>query len=87
MLSLGRKFLSHVIPGVIRPLRILWNEMVGFVFLCLAIISAPKTYQAYQTFNGEPQGLFRLLLTGLFFVTMLGFGVSSFLRARKISRS
>lgn len=87
MFSIGRKFLSHVIPGVIRPLRILWNEMIGFVFLCLGIIGAPKAYQAWQNFDGEPQALFRLLLTGLFFVTMMGFGISSFLRARRISRS
>lgn len=87
MLSLGRKFLSNVIPGIMRPLRILWNEMIGFVFLCMAVVSGPKAFQAWQGFDGEPQALFRVLLTSLFFVTMLGFGVSSFLRARKISRS
>ncbi|MBM3783381.1 MAG: hypothetical protein FJW30_03425 [Acidobacteria bacterium] len=70
-----------------RPLRILWNEMIGFIFLCVAVIGIPKTFQAYRDFNGDPDKLFRLLLTVLFTGTMLGFGLSSFWRARKISRS
>ena len=87
MLALGRKFLSTVVPGVLRPLRVLWNEMIGFVFLCLAGVAAPKTFQYWQKFDGGPEALFKLLLTALFLVTMLGFGLSSFFRARKISRS
>jgi type VI protein secretion system component VasK len=87
MLSTGKKFLSHVIPGIMRPLRILWNEMIGFVFLCLAVIAAPKAFQAYRSFDGGPEQLFRLLLTGLFLITMLSFGIASFWRARRISRS
>ena len=87
MFAMVKKFLSHVIPGIMRPLRILWNEMIGFVFLCLAVISGPKAYTAVRDFNGEPEKLFRLILTALFFGTMLIFGLSSFWRARRIAKT
>jgi hypothetical protein len=87
MFSLGRKFLSHVIPGIMRPLRILWNEMVAFVFICFAVLAAPKVYTYWKEFDGEPERLFRLVLAALFLVTMLSFAVTSFVRAKKISRT
>ena len=87
MFSLGRKLLSHVLPKIMRPLRILWNEMVAFVFICFAIPAAPKVYSSWKEFDGEPEGLFRLVLSTLFLITMLSFAVFSFLRAKKISRT
>lgn len=77
-----RQFLHHVAPGVIRPIRILWNEMIGFVFVCLGIIPLPSAYQAYNT-----NDTFRLMLTTSFSAIMLYFGITSFLKAKKISRS
>jgi len=70
-----------------RPLRILWNEMIAFVFIVFAIPAAPKVYTSWKEFNGEPEGLFRLLLSTVFLITMLAFAVMSFLRAKKISRT
>ena len=70
-----------------RPLRILWNEMVAFVFICFAIPAAPKVYSSWKEFDGEPERLFRLVLSTLFLITMLSFAVFSFLRAKKISRT
>lgn len=87
MFSLGRKFLSHVLPGIMRPLRILWNEIIAFLFICFAIPAAPKVYSSWKEFDGGPEGLFRLALSSLFLVTMLAFAIGSFLRAKKISRT
>ena len=87
MFSLGRKFLSHVLPGIVRPLRILWNEMIAFVFILFAVPAAPKVYSSWRDFDGEPEHLFRLILSSLFLVTMLSFAVFSYLRAKKISRT
>lgn len=87
MFSLGRKFLSHVLPGIMRPLRILWNEMIAFVFICFAVPAAMKIYSFWKDFDGEPKSFFGLILSGLFFFTMLYFAVMSFLRAKKISRT
>ena len=87
MFKLGRKFLSHVLPGIMRPMRILWNEMIAFVFICFAIPAAPKVYSSWKDFDGEPEHLFRLVLSTFFLITMLSFSVFSFMRAKKISRT
>jgi hypothetical protein len=86
MLAIGRKFLQHVLPGILRPVRVLWNEIVGFVFLALAVSTVPSIYRGIREFDGEGQDVFRLIMAGFFALVMAGFAVSSFLRARKISR-
>ena len=83
MFKLARKFLGHVIPGVIRPLHILWNQVIGFFFLVLAAIPVPSTLRDIH----NPESYPKLWLTVPFILIMSAFGVSSFLRARKISRS
>ena len=81
------KFMSHVVPGVIRPLHTLWNEIIGFLFLIFTFVSALYVYRAVRAFEGDIDGLFRIILPGLFGLVMGYFGVASFLKARKISRS
>jgi hypothetical protein len=87
MASKVRQLFQHVVPGVMRPLRVLWNEIIGFVFLVLALWAVPSTLRALREFKGDAESFFRVLLAGLFAVLMVWFGVSSFLRARRISRS
>ncbi len=87
MLLKARRFLQHVVPALIKPMRVLWNEMMGFVFICLGLIPIPGGITAYREFQDGGEGLFRILLTMLFSGVMLYFGITSFLRARKISRS
>ena len=87
MLRVAGQFVHHVLPQIIKPIRALWNELVGFVFLSLAIVPVPRTIRHWHDYNQTGQGLFRLVLS-LFFVGMMAFfGIQSFLRARKISRS
>jgi hypothetical protein len=75
-------FMNHVIPGVARPLRVLWNEVFGLIFILIAV---PMGFRAYSAFrDGDAH---RLMIMGPFGAMFLYFGVSSFLRARKISRS
>jgi hypothetical protein len=77
-----RKLLGTVVPGILKPLRVLWNEIIGFMFLSLAVIFGLSTWRQ----RNELAGPWFLLSVG--FVLMLaGFGLSSFLRARKINRS
>ena len=87
MLAIGRKFITHVLPGVIKPLHILWNEMIGFVFICIAVIATPRVYKEFAGFSGEPEQLGRIALGLCFLIPMYGFGLSSFWRARKIKKS
>ena len=86
------KFLSHVLPGVVRPLHALWNEVIGFLFLCFAVLFGFKAVRTYMDLNSGPPEeatghLVRLCMTIFCTLLMLYFGVTSFLRARKISRS
>lgn len=87
MRALIRQFLNHVLPAVARPLRILWNQVVGFLFLVLALMAAPRFVRALRDFDGDLRSLFEVLLTAIFLLVMGGFAVSSFWRAHKLSRS
>lgn len=89
MFAKVKQFFSYVVPGVIRPMRVLWNEVIGFVFLALAVWSVPSSIRAYREYaeKGDADSLFRVVLAGIFAVLMIWFGVTSFLRARRISRS
>jgi hypothetical protein len=86
-LARGRQFLEHVLPAVVRPLRVLWNQMIGFLFLVLAAVAIPRGVRSVREFNGDLESFFRLLLTGLFIAVMGGYGIHSFWRARKVTRS
>ena len=81
------KFLRHVLPGVIRPLHALWNEVIGFLFIVFTVVAVFYVVRAVRNFDGDVEGLFRIVLPALFGLVMGYFGVSSFLRARKITRS
>ncbi len=83
----AHKFAKHVVPHVVKPARIVWNQVIGTVFIFFAVPALFKAYQFYRQLDTEPQSSGRLVLTLIFGLTMLVFGISSFLRARKISRS
>ncbi len=89
MIAKVKLFLSHVLPRIIRPLRVLWNQIIGFVFLALAVWAMPSSIRAYRDFTqrGDSDSLFRVILAALFAFLMVWFGVTSFLRARKVGRS
>jgi len=82
-----RTFIASVLPGVLKPLRVLWNEIIAFFFFVMAVIAVPSTYRAIRDFNGELDVLGRILLTGTFALVMGGYGLYSMLRARKIDKS
>lgn len=86
-MRLAAQFVKHVVPSVIKPVRILWNEVIGFLFLVLAAFVTLSSYRRAQSFSGDTGEL--LLLIGYFgFAGLLAYyGFSSFWKARKISRS
>ena len=87
VLRVGQKFLTHVVPGVVKPIRILWNEVIGFVFFCFAVLFG---FSAWRRFRGGVESgrdfMVALGCTG-FCILLLWYGFSSFRRARKIGRS
>ena len=72
-----------MIPAVVKPIHSLWNEVIGFFFLVLAVLPVPA---AIRSFGKEGSGA-HLALTIPFVLIMGWFGISSFWRARKISKS
>ncbi len=87
MFALAGKFIKTVVPEIIKPLRVLWNEMIGFVFLVFAVIAGGSTIRAWRALDGSGDTTVRLVLSGSFTVVMGILGISSFFRARKISRT
>lgn len=87
MMEMVRKFLGHVLPGIVKPMRVLWNEIIGFMFLVLGVIFGFSAWRKYKEFNGDFASLLLLMMAVVFVLLMLGYGVSSFLRARKIGKS
>ncbi len=88
--AMGRlitRFIGHVLPGVIRPLRALWNQLIGFLFLVLASAPIPSIVRYVRHYDGDADNLFRIVLSFCFAGLMAYFGITSFLRARRISRS
>ena len=84
-------FLDHIVPAVLKPLRSLWNEIIGFLFAVFAVVFGFKTarYAMDMAHNPSADGgdFLRVAVAGFCTLVMGWYGVTSFLRARRISRS
>lgn len=87
MAGIVNKFVSHVMPGVVRPLRVLWNEVIGFLFVVFAVYAGASAISSIRQLHTPSGSLFRVSLSVFFGVLMAYFAITSFLRARRISRS
>ena len=81
------QFVKHVVPAVMKPARVLWNEVIGFLFLCIGVICGARVIGLYRDFANGAGHVFNVIMAIGFTLLMLYFGITSFLRARKISRS
>ncbi len=82
----ARKFTQHMVPHVVRPAQIIWNQAIGLLFLVLAVGALSQAYKFYRLLGSDPKSGGQLFIALLFAIPMLCFGISSFLRARKLSR-
>jgi hypothetical protein len=87
MFGLVKKFLSHVVPGVVKPLHILWNEVIGFLFLVFAVLLIRPAWHSINTYDGDVANFFKMILSIFFALVMAAFGLQSFWKARKIRKS
>ncbi len=89
----GREFIKHIVPAILKPARTLWNEVIGFLFLCLAVFFGSGTGRyARDYMKAGPGGgageLMGLVMAGFCtFYDGLVRCVFFPARARKISRS
>lgn len=82
-----KRFFQTVLPGIIKPLHILWNEIIGFFFGVLALFIGISLARDIMNFKGGSESLFRIVLLGLAFIVMGGYALQSYLKARKIGKS
>jgi len=85
-MGIVRKFVEHVLPGVVKPLHVLWNEVIGFLFLAFGVLLIRPVYHSYRDLDGDPANLVKLALSAFFMLVMMFFGVHSFWKARRIAR-
>ena len=75
----ARKFATHVVPEVVKPARIIWNQAIGGIFLLFAL-----SFFSYAAIHRDnPAGIAGGIFMGL---VMSFFSLSSFLKARRIGR-
>jgi hypothetical protein len=87
-MRLIKAFIASFLPGVIKPLHALWNELLAFIFLTMAVaVGFGPLQRGYRELNGDPINVVKFLSAMFLTALMLGFGLYSFRRARKISRS
>jgi len=79
--------LGFVVPAVLKPARTLWHEMIGFVFIMMAIAFVFSGFRTIRQFDGSAGAVVRLAMLAIGVCLLGGYGISSFLRARRISRS
>jgi hypothetical protein len=76
------QFVRHVVPAAFKPIHSLWHEVLGFIFL---VFAAAAVWWVFRHSGVLTPG--KLFLLIIFIVVMTVYGVSSFLKARHISRS
>jgi hypothetical protein len=76
------KFVKHVLPAAVKPVHSLWHEILGFIFTVFAVILIVDVVRKRATMDPKT-----LILVVPLIVLGLVYGVSSFLKARRISRS
>lgn len=87
-MRLVKAFIASFMPGVIKPLHALWNELLAFLFFTLAVtVGVGPMRRAYQELDGDPVNMFKFLSAVFLTTLMLGLGVYSYRRARNITRS
>jgi hypothetical protein len=75
-------FVKHVVPAAVKPMHSLWHEVIGFLFSTIAVWCSWKLWRSAAT-----QAPIMLVIEAFFIIVMAAYGVSSFRKARRISRS
>ena len=76
------RFAKHVVPAAFKPVHSLWHEILGFVFMVFGFLALWRVIH-----NPAALGPMQMAILLIFSVVMILYGVSSFLKARRISRS
>lgn len=78
--------LAEAASRILRILRALFQEVIGFLFFVLAAWGGVWMFRSSRQFSGAGEALFKMVLVGAFVLAMVLFGFTSFRAARRISR-
>jgi hypothetical protein len=85
----GASEVMKFVPRLWAIARELFHEVMGVFFIAFALfftVGRAGLIHAIQNLEKEPDGLLRLVVVASVVLMLGGFGVSSFLRARRISK-
>jgi hypothetical protein len=82
----ARKFAQHVVPEVVRPARVIWNQAIGAVFLLFALLFLGNAAKYFSDLHADARNGVALGFSVFLGLVMGAFGISSFVKARKIAR-
>lgn len=75
-------FAKHVVPQALKPIHSLWHRGLAFLFLLFAITGAWKLIT-----NPGKLAPVQFIIALIFIVVLAGYGISSLVKSRRISRS
>ena len=64
MANIVRHFMNHVVPGVVRPLHVLWNEIIGFFFLVFAAWFGCATFRGFRNLDKPAEACSCVFVSG-----------------------
>jgi hypothetical protein len=82
----ARKFAQHVVPEVVRPARVIWNQAIGAIFLLFALLFFGNAVRYFNDVHTDSRNGVALGFSMFLGVVMAAFGIASFVKARKIAR-
>jgi hypothetical protein len=82
----AHRFAKHVVPEVVKPARIIWNQAIGAFFLVLTVFFLGYAVSDYRQMAKDPNLSMRFGMALFMGSVMLFFCISSFMKARKIGR-
>jgi uncharacterized membrane protein YfcA len=85
-MSDAHRFAHHVVPEVVRPARVIWNQAIGGLFLLFTVFFLGCAFNYYRQSEVDPKSGLGFGLALFMGVVMAYFSVASFLKARKIAR-
>jgi hypothetical protein len=85
-MSDAQRFAQHVVPEVVRPARVIWNQAIGGLFALFAVFFFGYSYNYYRDLQTDSRRGVALAFSLFLGTVMAFFAISSFLKARKIAR-
>jgi hypothetical protein len=82
----AKKFAQHVVPEVVRPARIIWNQAIGAIFGIFAFLFFGYTVKYVRALNTPATNPVALAFSAFLGAIMLFFAWSSFRAAKRVNQ-